>query len=558
LKIPKPSDEKLVKSMYAKCIAHTFFTATRAEQIQNEFVINHFACVVKYQIQGFVEKNRNDIGQEVYESLEGASSDFVKNLLLQCDDKFVVAKRLRELNSNSSATGDRNSLDWDGSVGGGVRERTNSKAKTQSGKGSSGGGGSLASKKTSSIISHFSSQLNDLISKIRSMRSHFIRCIKPNNTLSARSFEKVMVQTQLRCGGALGAIQVFHAGFPNRMDFKYFVTRYTCFLTVCGRNILTADLLNCIQTAKSTSSDQLWRAATSMLLDIISLTITILFKTESFEIPEGVDVITGLQMGKTQVFLKASVFELLERLQFQSQIFIAKILQRRRRAAVLSRAYHAAPGGGGGGGKGKSLSCQYHAMRSYLHIVSKRRSQARNCISATILLQRKVRVFLAVSWRKRILRAITRLKARYRGGIARKMIFEMKLRAALRIQTLYRQHSCRGRYRFMRAQAAVLQKYLRRYLAVIGKIRKLRGIVKLQCLWRGTMARIRTVAYRQKLVSALLFFCYGLTSLTLRLTETSRAGGSKKSCRSQGRFHGPPPSASSPPDLSVRRILTTN
>lgn len=487
--------------MYAKCIAHSFFTATRAEQIKNEFVINHFACVVKYQIQGFVEKNRNDIGQEVYESFESSSSEFLKNLLLQCDDKFFVSKRLRELNSNSAPV-DRNSLDWDGSVGA-VRERTNSKVKTQAGKSSSTGG--VTNRKTSSIISHFSAQLNDLISKIRSMRSHFIRCIKPNNTLSARSFDKVMVQTQLRCGGALGAIQVFHAGFPNRMDFKYFVTRYTCFLTVCGRNILTADLLNCIQTAKSTSSDQLWRAATSMLLDIISLTIMILFKTESFEIPEGIDVITGLQMGKTQVFLRAPVFELLERLQYHSQIFIAKILQRRRRAAVLSRAFHAGTRLGSSKREiGKSLSCQYHATRSFLYIVSKRRSQARNCISATILLQRKVRVFLAVSWRRRILRGITALKAHYRGGIARKMIFEMKSKAVIRIQTLYRQYSCHHKYRFMRAKAVILQKYLRKYLAIIDKIGKLKGIVKLQSLWRGTMARIRTVAYRQKLVRALL------------------------------------------------------
>jgi hypothetical protein len=163
-----------------------------------------------------------------------------------------------------------------------------------------------------------------------------------------------------------------------------------------------------------------------------------------------------------------------------------------------------------------SLCCQYHAIHSYLYILSKRRSQARNCISATILLQRKVRIFLAMSWRRRILRGVTTLKAHYRGGKARAMIFELKRRAAVMIQTRYRQYSAQRRFHFLRQHAVVLQKYLRRSLAIIGKRKKLKGIVKLQCLWRGTMARIRTVAYRQKLVSL------SISSRSLVLTPLSR------------------------------------
>lgn len=476
LKIPKPSDEKLVKSFYAKCVAHPHFSANKAEQIKNEFVINHFACVVKYQIEGFVDKNRNDVGQEVFDCLELSNSDFIRNLLLQCDDKSYL-KRLRE------AAAERNSLEMDLS-----RERANSKVKSQQ--------KASITKRTVSVISQFSSQLNELISKIRSMRSHFIRCIKPNNALLARTFDYQMVQTQFRCGGALGAVQVFHAGFPNRMDFKYFVTRYTCFLTVCGTNILTQDLLKCIQTAKSTGSDDLWRAATSMLLDIISLTIMILYKTEGFNIPEDIDVVVGLQMGKTQVFLRAPVFEFLERLQYQSQVFVAKILQRRRRALLLERKFNASNAISGT----TKLICNYYASRSYLYIVSKRRFQARNCISATIILQRKIRVFLAVTHRKRVIKGFTKLKAYYRGNVARKFVYEIKRKSATQIQTKYRQFIATKCFRKLKADVILVQKYLRRFLAEKNKSLKLKVILKLQCLWRGTMARIRTVAYRQKLV----------------------------------------------------------
>ena len=508
LKIPKPSDEKLVKSFYAKCSSSHFFRANKAEQIKNEFIILHFACNVKYQIDGFVDKNRNDTGQEIYDSLEVSKNEFVRNLLYQCDDKSY-GKRLKEL-ANEISRGSLSFSDTNQELI--HRDRAYSKGKLQNSHQST----SITTRKTVSIISHFSSQLNDLINKIRSMRSHFIRCIKPNNTLSAQSFDYLMVQSQLRCGGALGAVQVFHAGFPNRMDFKYFVTRYTCFLTVCGTNMLTQDLLRCIQRAKSTSSDELWRKSTSMLLDIISLTITILYKTENFQIPEGVDVIKGLQLGKSQLFLRAPVFELLERLQYTSSVFIAKLLQRRRRAVLISRQYFNSTLTLSSSSSStintsqilESKLLRYYAMNSYMSTVSKRRYQARSCISATIMLQRKIRVFLAICFRKRIILGVTKLKALFRGGRARKFVYEYKYKSAVKIQKLIRKYLLFKKYGVMKQSVVIIQSKYRTFSARKNKLIKLKIILKLQCLWRGTMARIRTVAYRQKLVSDIIVIYY--------------------------------------------------
>jgi hypothetical protein len=470
---------------------------------------------VRYSSLGFVDKNRNEIGQEIFESLERSTEGFVRGLLSSSSEETTASK------AHSKRVTDRNSLDGDGA---GSRERANSRGHPQAKGGL--GGGSGGGKKAPSVISQFSTQLQDLIQKIRSMRSHFIRCLKPNNSLLPHSLDSLMIQSQLRCGGALGALKVFQIGFPNRMEFKYFVTRYACFISVCGsRNALTADVLSCIQLAKATSTDELWRTATSMLLDIISLTVTILSLTggsgdSEGELLDGLDasntsgIVQGLQMGKTQVFLKAAVFELLERLQMHSQIFIARILQRRRRALLITRQYRQSLRQGSGGSSSavtkKSLASaptvllRYHAMESYLYIVHKRRSQVRNSISASIFLQRKVRVFLAVSWRKRILRGVTRLKACYRGAMARKCIYEMKVMAATRIQTTFRCHILAQRYLSMKLKAKILQTYVRRFLAIQAKRLKLRVVLQLQCLWRGTMARIRTVAYRLKLVSVCL------------------------------------------------------
>jgi myosin-5 len=70
LKIPKPSDEKLVASFYSKCVTSPFFKFSKAQQVKMEFIISHFACEVKYSINGFVEKNRNEIAIEIFDCFQ--------------------------------------------------------------------------------------------------------------------------------------------------------------------------------------------------------------------------------------------------------------------------------------------------------------------------------------------------------------------------------------------------------------------------------------------------------------------------------------------------------
>lgn len=54
----------------------------------------------------------------------------------------------------------------------------------------------------------------------------FVRCVKPNPTKTAGSFDKGMVLTQLKYSGMLETVRIRKAGFGSRMSFIDFYDRY--------------------------------------------------------------------------------------------------------------------------------------------------------------------------------------------------------------------------------------------------------------------------------------------------------------------------------------------
>ena len=78
LKIPKPSDEKLMQSFYSKCSGYKHFSASKSDKGKMEFVVNHFACDVKYSGRGFVDKNRNEIATELFDCFQDSSISFIQ------------------------------------------------------------------------------------------------------------------------------------------------------------------------------------------------------------------------------------------------------------------------------------------------------------------------------------------------------------------------------------------------------------------------------------------------------------------------------------------------
>ncbi|XP_024316983.1 myosin-8 isoform X2 [Brachypodium distachyon] len=276
---------------------------------------------------------------------------------------------------------------------------------------------STKSTKFTSIGSSFKQQLQALLETLSTTEPHYMRCIKPNNVLKPAIFENSNVLQQLRCGGVLEAIRISCLGYPTRRTFDEFVDRF---------GILLPEVLG-------ESYDEV--TATNMLLEKVNL--------------------TGYQIGKTKVFLRAGQMAELDA----------------------------------------------------------RRTEVLNCSASKI--QRKVRSYLARRNFIELRMSSTQLQAICRGQIARFHYEDLRRKAAsLKIQTYYRMHFARKNYRDicsasttiqsgLRGMAArrelhfrqqtkaavIIQSCCRSDLASSRYMGLKKAAITTQCAWRGRVAR---------------------------------------------------------------------
>ena len=173
--LPRSTDEKFTRYLYARCDKHTRFSASSAQRVDYLFSIEHYAGYVVYTTDSWLEKNKDQ--------LPAASSD-----LLNSSTFGLIGEIKRFIRSEDRA-----------------------------------GRGTVATK---SVSSQFSAQLRTLRSRIDDTTPHYIRCLKPNDELSPNFFEPKNVVEQLRCGGVLEAVRVSRAGYPTRYPHDIFMARY--------------------------------------------------------------------------------------------------------------------------------------------------------------------------------------------------------------------------------------------------------------------------------------------------------------------------------------------
>ena len=63
---------------------------------------------------------------------------------------------------------------------------------------------------------------------------HYIRCVKPNDSMAAFGFEQQRVLLQLQCSGVLEMVRIRRQGFPSRMPFAEFEARFAPLLFESG------------------------------------------------------------------------------------------------------------------------------------------------------------------------------------------------------------------------------------------------------------------------------------------------------------------------------------
>jgi hypothetical protein len=144
---------------------------------QPHFGVRHYAGDVVYQIEGFLDKNRDTLRQDWIDLLKKSQHPLLKDLF---DDEAKGAKGKPQQKSAKSLTSGY----------------------------------------------QFASSLNELIGTLSACNPYFVRCIKPNPKKAPRVMDRDLVMAQLRYSGMLETIRVRKAGFTGRTKFEDFLKRY--------------------------------------------------------------------------------------------------------------------------------------------------------------------------------------------------------------------------------------------------------------------------------------------------------------------------------------------
>lgn len=190
-RLPSGSDESWTQKLYQtfdKEPTNKVFNKPRFGQ--TKFIVSHYAHDVSYDVDGFIEKNRDTVPDTHLEVLKASTNKTLISLLdnLQKTQETMEAKKQEEM---ANKPGPRRMI-----------------------------------QKKPTLGSLFKGSLTELMTTINSTNVHYIRCIKPNSDKEAWKFDNLMVLSQLRACGVLETIKISCAGFPSRWTFDEFVQRY--------------------------------------------------------------------------------------------------------------------------------------------------------------------------------------------------------------------------------------------------------------------------------------------------------------------------------------------
>ncbi|KAJ6655974.1 hypothetical protein lerEdw1_004559 [Lerista edwardsae] len=146
-----------------------------------EFSIKHYAGKVTYQVHKFLDKNYDQVRQDVLDLFINSRTTMVANLFFSHAQQATMIGR-------SSAN-----------------KRTY---------------------KAPTVAAKFQQSLLELMEKMERCNPFFVRCVKPNSKKASDLFEIDIVTSQLRNSGILETIRIRKEGFPVRIPFQVFIDRY--------------------------------------------------------------------------------------------------------------------------------------------------------------------------------------------------------------------------------------------------------------------------------------------------------------------------------------------
>jgi myosin I len=169
------------------------------------FLVKHYAGEVAYQVEGFLEKNRDTMFDDLKDACKSSE-------LATLADVFAHA---------DNAVGGSSSSSGGGSGGSNAVSAANNNASARR----FGGGGGGKSRPTTGG-SQFTTSVAALLKTLYSCQPHYIRTIKPNDSKTPLLFDDARVAEQCAYLGLTENLRVRRAGYCYRAPYERWLKRY--------------------------------------------------------------------------------------------------------------------------------------------------------------------------------------------------------------------------------------------------------------------------------------------------------------------------------------------
>merc|ERR1712012_467389 len=182
---PKATDQsfagKLHENLLGKC--ENFQKPSPKPDPGAHFAVVHYAATVSYNLIGWLEKNKDPLNDTVVEMLKNGSNSLMVRIFADHPGQPTEVKK---------------------DAGGGGKKK---------------GGGKTVS-------SFYKTQLDDLMKTLYATDPSFIRCVVPNTHKIPGGVEPGLIMHQYQCNGVLAGIAICRKGFPNKILYPEFKSRY--------------------------------------------------------------------------------------------------------------------------------------------------------------------------------------------------------------------------------------------------------------------------------------------------------------------------------------------
>ena len=177
--MPKATDKTFTEKLHSLWERKT--PKYRPSRLAQGFILTHYAAEVEYSTDGWLEKNKDPLNDNITRLLASSTDKHTASLFADCTDP----------------------------------EEDNGATRSRVKKGL-----------FRTVAQRHKEQLSSLMNQLHSTHPHFVRCILPNHRKRPKQFSAPLVLDQLRCNGVLEGIRIARTGFPNRLPFSEFRQRY--------------------------------------------------------------------------------------------------------------------------------------------------------------------------------------------------------------------------------------------------------------------------------------------------------------------------------------------